>query len=437
MTQWRLVIQEGGERITRFSPVAQLAGERDRTARLVLWLGLLFPLVVDTVRTRDQILARDLSPVELLRGAVPIVCFMIGVLLARPRVRPVTRTELAFGLFLGVAVASTAWSVVRWATLVKAGSLVVAYLTILAIARLDERRGGRSLDGLGLAILLVVGLALVQLAVAPRAVMIPVDGPGAPLRLQGVLPAVAADLLGFLAAVAVLLLLEGSALSWIRGRWVRAALIAACLLVLVLTRARAATGLMALGLALLYGRRLLTLFAALPSGRRRLLIAAATALAAGVVALAAVEPAWLVSLVTRGQDPRHFLSLTGRTVTWGDALAQWVHRPLLGYGYYAGHRFAIPVRPGWGNLQNLDSMWVETLLDIGLVGLVGLVLAVASAAYDLARPRAEDAHLGVRRVTFVIGLLASFINPSLQAYTYPMVVLAFVCLGAPRLSLRR
>jgi O-antigen ligase len=421
------------------NPLAELrrlVRDRARLGLLALWLGLLFPLVVDTVRTREQVLAANLSGLELARGALPVVCFVLAVLLARPRVRPVTRTELAVGLFVFVAVASTTWSVLRWATLLKAGSLAVAYLTVMAIARLDERRGQRSLDSMAAIVFLIVVSALVQLAIAPGAVMIPVDGPGAANRLQGALPAIPADFLGWFATAGILFLVAGVGPALTRDRWIRIALGGACLLVLALTRARAATLLLLLGLLLLFGRPLLDRAAAAPRDvhRRWLVVAAAAAVA--VVVVVGVEHSFFVSLVTRGQDPSKLLSLQGRTVTWGDALAQWVHRPIQGYGYYAGHRFAIPVRIGWTNLQNLDSMWVETLMDLGVLGLLALVLVVGSAAADLLRPAARDPQLAVRRTLFVLGVLVSFINPSLQAYTYPMVLLAVVCLGAPRLQLR-
>ncbi len=95
------------------------------------------------------------------------------------------------------------------------------------------------------------------------------------------------------------------------------------------------------------------------------------------------------------------------------------------------------MRPGWNNLQNLDSMWVETLMDLGVIGLLTLLLAVVSAGIDLVRPVAGGGQLAVRRTLFVLGVAASFINPSLQSYSYPMILLAIVCLGAPRLQPRR
>jgi O-antigen ligase len=425
-----------GQLTLSFETLAPLVRDRTRVAQLVLWAGLLFPLVVDTVRTREQVLAGDFTPLQLLRGIVPVVLFCAGVALARPSVRPVTRTELAGGLFLAVAVASTLWSITHWATLLKAGSLAVAYLTVMAIARLDERREQRSLDAMALVVYLVVASAVVQLALAPGAVMIPIDGPGAANRLQGLLPAIAADLLGFYAAVGILFAAARVGPAWTHDLRARIAIVAVCVVVLALTRGRTAAGLLVLGLLLLFGRALLDRLGALSARERRwLLVAGGTAVAALAIG-AGVEHSRVLRLLARGQDVRWLVSLQGRTVIWGDALRVWAHRPLQGFGYYAGHRFAIPVRVGWANLQNLDSMWVETLVDLGVLGVAAMALLIASAARDLARPIAADPQLAVRRVVFVLCVIASFVNPSLQAYSYTMVLLGVVCWGAPRLQLR-
>jgi O-antigen ligase len=425
-----------GQLTLSFEALAPLVRDRTRLAQLVLWAGLLFPLVVDTVRTRDQVLTGDFTPLELARGIVPVVLFCAGVALARPRLRPVTRTELAGGLFLAVATASTLWSINHRSTLLKAGSLAIAYLTIMALARLDERTGQRTLDAMALVVYLIVASALVQLAVAPGAVMISIDGPGTVPRLQGQLPAIAADLLGFYATAGILFAAKRVGPAWTQDRLVRIAIVAICLLVLVLTRARTAAGLLALGLLLLYGRAILQRLAALSERDRRWLFIAAGAAVAVLAIGAGVEHRRVLSLLSRGQSVRWLLSLQGRTVTWGDALRVWIHRPVLGYGYYSGHRFAIPVRPGFENLQNLDSMWVETLVDVGVVGVAAMALLVASAARDLLKPIAADPQLAIRRVLFALAVLASFVNPSLQDVSYTMLLLGVVCWGAPRLQLR-
>jgi len=206
--------------------------------------------------------------------------------------------------------------------------------------------------------------------------------------------------------------------------------------VLALTRARTAAALLVLGLLLLYGRALLDRLRALSERERRWLLIAAGACIALLAIGAGVEHRRVLSFLARGQDVRKLASLQGRTVIWGDALRLWAHRPLQGFGYYAGHRFAIPVRVGWANLQNLDSMWIETLVDVGVLGLTAMALLVASAARDLLRPIAADPQLAVRRVVFVLCVIASFVNPSLQAYSYTMVLLGVICWGAPRLQLR-
>ena len=133
------------------------------------------------------------------------------------------------------------------------------------------------------------------------------------------------------------------------------------------------------------------------------------------------------AFVGRGEGSRALSTLTGRTVTWSQAEHAWARRPLTGYGFYAGHRLG-PISSI--EAQNLDSMWVESLLDVGLVGTVPL--AALLIAGGLALRRSDGERTAERQLAFAIyvtALLSSFVNPSLQQANYPMIVFAVVLLA--------
>src|SRR5207247_2457538 len=64
-------------------------------------------------------------------------------------------------------------------------------------------------------------------------------------------------------------------------------------------------------------------------------------LALAAIAIGVVERGVVANFVLRGQGLPGLLSMTGRTTTWGQAVSQLEQQPLLGFGYYSGHRFTI------------------------------------------------------------------------------------------------
>jgi len=389
----------------------------------VLWTGLLFPLAYDPTRTRDQILSRLLTDADLLRGLVPVAALAVGLAWFPVRVRPVSRAEVWLGVFLTLALASAAWSVRPAATLLRAGGLTIEYLLLLFLARLHTDMGVESLSHLGVVIQVIVLSCLGGALLVPSRALA-VMPPDTVRRLAGVFPVIAPDILGFCSGVGVVLLAARTGPSWTRRRAAIALLVPADLAALLLTQARAAAALMVVGLLVVLLR-----------SRPRLRVLAGGVLA--VVGLGAgaylVGPARVVALMTRHQDLRFFVTMTGRTSTWREALLTWLGRPFLGYGYYAGHRFALPPHPGYGEVSNVDSMWIETLIDLGVAGVVPLVLLIARAGSALLTlARSERGAAWTRLAIFVMALFASFLNPSLELLGYPMVFLGLVVFGAPR-----
>ena len=63
-------------------------------------------------------------------------------------------------------------------------------------------------------------------------------------------------------------------------------------------------------------------------------------------------------------------------------------------------------------------MWVETLLDVGLIGAVPLAAFVIAGGAGLLRGRVKTASEQLAVALFVVALLSSFVNPSLQQANY-------------------
>ena len=68
------------------------------------------------------------------------------------------------------------------------------------------------------------------------------------------------------------------------------------------------------------------------------------------------------SLLERGQSAQSIATLSGRIDNWHQQLEVSAGSRIGGLGYYAGHRFSNKV-----NLSTLDSAYLETLVDLGLV----------------------------------------------------------------------
>lgn len=103
---------------------------------------------------------------------------------------------------------------------------------------------------------------------------------------------------------------------------------------------------------------------------------------------------------------------SGRVADLGPSLEEWTHKPLFGQGF--GTRVTGTELQAGGTLtddsgaQILDNQWLGSLLEIGAVGVLGLMWIFARAVRRLARRARADQS--------VDGFLAATIAASLAAY---------------------
>lgn len=80
----------------------------------------------------------------------------------------------------------------------------------------------------------------------------------------------------------------------------------------------------------------------------------------------------LYSYLLRGQNTELLFSLTGRMYYWGLAWELIKQSPIRGYGFYAGHR--ADVIKDLARYSNLDNTYIEILQNIGILGLLPMLL---------------------------------------------------------------
>lgn len=406
---------------------------RSQTAEALLWLALFAPVLflTNAARSPQDVLSNPLGGTAGLRGGAPILLLAVALSWWRPRLGRVSGSEAFLLAYVTWALLSTVWSVVPFATFLRAFTLLVAYLSAIVLGRLHESERINSFMRLGVVIQVLLVVVAVEAVVAPGRAWTTLDAFDQP-RLIGLWPFIHPDLLGLLAAAGTIMTISNNPWRWQWRRGVQVGLILIDLGILVLTRARTAVVLVAVGCFVLsypHWRPLLS--------QRRYFIPVASAVAVLGVATVLVSPL-IVGYFFRGQDLASVMTLTGRTVSWSHALSLWEQRPILGFGYYSGHRFMLApyyasIDPG-GIVADIDSMWVTTLLDVGVVGIILIVLSISSSAWAMWNAYAEvDPFVHGRRALFVVGIMSSFVNPGLETTGYNQILLCLVMLGAPRL----
>jgi hypothetical protein len=234
----------------------------------------------------------------------------------------------------------------------------------------------------------ILGSVAVGLLVAPGVAM-------TEDRLNGIIWPIPPTQVGHYAAVATGL----TVVLWLCGLLRRSAALASVLVavpVLLLTHTRTALVAMLAGV-LIAG---LSLFTARTRARRFLAIGVGV-FTVGALTLGSVVATWLA----RGQDSEEVTALTGRRAVWESILAtpRSTFEQLFGFGLSNKSFNGLPI----------DSNWLGTYYDVGLVGVaitVMLVLFVLTAAWF--RPQGPHRALALFLVAYCV--VASFTESGLS-----------------------
>ncbi|MEX2315990.1 MAG: O-antigen ligase [Pirellulales bacterium] len=226
-----------------------------------------------------------------------------------------------------------------------------------------------------------------------------------------------------------------------RGRstfWLLVAVIG--LVFLLLTRARTAT------IALLPA---LVMFVFLGvSGRKRLLLVGGLAMIVCASAVLVLESADqnanpLVELLKMGrdQDTDEVASLTGRVPIWAEVVADVAKRPLLGYGYgdfWTSERILQYSYIHDWMFDHAHSAYLETLLNVGSLGLIVGLAVVGLAIWRAARGYGATHDPGFRFIAVLLAMAmvhglvdSNFVREGFELIL-GMICVAAVCLHGGR-----
>jgi len=255
-----------------------------------------------------------------------------------------------------------------------------------------------------------------------------------PARLVGVIPVVSCNELSAMSAILALIalsrLLVDPGAQYKKG-WYRLLLLAA-LLTLVITQTRGAYFAFLLGVILLL---ILT---------RRFRFAAVAGIAC-VFILAALLlfthfGTAAQNFLLRGQSLDEARGISGRGEIWQDSLSKILDHPLIGYGGFAGARFAVFSQNSIG-ASSLNS-YIDSALNIGLGGPLILLVTVVAVGRSLLKSidgsdlSRVDSRLALETfLAFVIIFVSSFESGNLV--THPPLAFLTVLGAAEVLRLER
>jgi O-antigen ligase len=138
--------------------------------------------------------------------------------------------------------------------------------------------------------------------------------------------------------------------------------------------------------------------------------------------------------VLRGESAQLVKSATGRDELWKVLWASWKQSPWIGYGYFVGTRDGLV--DVWNQAVNRPAhdIWLQSLVSLGIVGLVILVVALGSIAF-LALHRSEAEHAPrswIRSLSLGFGVwfvIWSSMDSSILGPVGPEPVTFFICMG--------
>ncbi|HEY2878954.1 O-antigen ligase family protein [Nocardioides sp.] len=395
-----------------------------RTARILLWLAVMLPFIYTTSKTAAELSGGgSLGALEVLRGGGPFVLWGLSILAAPVRRRGFGAPDVLLALYALVIVmsASNPLNPNSQASLLKSITLISVILAMWRLVRLYDHPRELVVALVGwVHVVLIAGAVqiLVFKSTVYAAGATSTDGLA---RLNLVVPSVSANPLAFVGVAGILSCALGVGPRWLHlNVFVRNALMGLYVYEIFLTRTRSALG---VGLVIVA-------VSLVVRARRHPLSTITTAVVfiGGAVALMPSLLPQLHTFLQRGQTTASIDSLSGRTVIWDAAYRVWQQHQTLGLGYYSGHRLGIPGLQQ--DQSNIDNTWLETLVDVGLVGIVPLALFTLVGVWRLARSKllSGDIRLwGVGIAVYVVAI--SFINPTIQQPGAPQVVLTLLILS--------
>jgi O-antigen ligase len=363
-------------RFRRRSPVVNDWFGREQLALVVALLGT-FSIVSNS--DTEEVLRDPVTIERIVRGGLAVTALLIVAPILLHRIRSYTPGRRAMaGLlaYVGVALVSTIYSAAPLVTAAKVLELTAGLAPVLAIAM-----GPKPRERLRSTVTLSIGLVSTMLAVGVVGfVVLPSfksfgTRPGFVMQETMVTPFASGNALAALGAtIAIFAVAKMVTTRTGRRLWIGAAVVGTSSV--VLTAGRQGVVILILGLALV-----------LWSARRNLLIGLVVPAVAWVVY---EYGGTLFDIFARDREYQ-LVTLSGRVGWWEIALETWSDHPWTGWGYGAGGRFVALASIG-RSVGSVHSGYVEALVGVGIVGVVGLVYALVEVVvWSVRTLRAETA----------------------------------------------
>jgi O-antigen ligase len=155
-----------------------------------------------------------------------------------------------------------------------------------------------------------------------------------------------------------------------------------------------------------------------------------------LLALSGMIISYLVPYLMRGQKMAAIGTLSGRMEFWPEVLKKIWDAPILGHGFYASQRVM------W-NVSTVDNTYLEVILGVGLVGLIGLCIPLLSIIINLWKTRPWKTGVSLNSPIrfiwiqmasiFIIVFIRSLTGPSFQILHISLIIFVILIIGSHRL----
>jgi O-antigen ligase len=353
----------------------------------ILWFVMLMGGLVFRARTASEISQSPVDGLALFR--ISCMLLVAAILFLRLTLRRTNWLPFLFSGLIGifslfgvVSLLSTVWSVNPPWTLYKSVEFLTDVAVVAAIVATLEsvEEYKKFVNWTWIMLGLLVASAWIGALVDPSDALfgdLNLRAAPLPFRLQGVMPAVPFNELSEISAILALISLcriwmdldAQSDRNWYR------LLFFVSIITLVITQTRGAYASFLVGLVVL-----------LVFARRYWILGLGGILASGGGAVLLVFTnfgARLREFLLRGETTEAANGLSGRLEVWQLSIQKILERPLTGYGGFAGARFAVLTKNTiWSDAANL---YIDAMLNIGVLGLLLLLVLVALVGWQLLR----------------------------------------------------
>lgn len=402
-----------------------MSPNKTSTARFLLWVGAFAPIIYAAPKTVDEILGSSGAGwLDAVRGGGGLLCYTLACAVVPKTVRSlrVGIPEIALLVFITVGFLSTIWSVSPVSTFLKMIPLAASFLCMARLTSMYESPGAVLHSVIKVAHIILLA-TVVQLLISPAATYYASISDPIP-RLNSNIPAVSANILGVVVGVGLAGIILKCGPAWTRRQPINLLLSVTYVCLLLATRSRMITAVVLLIVVLLLWKVMQSTPAKAGVGW---LMVSSLGLVSWVLASTENTVGTTIrEFLLRGQEGGTGLTtLTGRTVIWERAIPLWQEQPWIGYGYYSGHRLGLAAMDKlFVRYSNLDNTWVETLVDVGIFGTVGLLAFATFGLLRIARSKRWGRGRPIAILVALCVIAMSFVNPTIQSNTPTLIFFA-------------